>query len=366
VAGNAAAQRLSIVVPKAGACSVAVRILRPLETNQIVRLELTGNGIGEKTPESANLVTFSLAAPLQLGDSLTVHIEPSQDSTSEDQVTVTEKGIQECKDFRLNVADERKPLVIEASYGQMFDNFSPAESGHYAANVPSTNRSRHTFGTDLQARVWRSPDRRRQLWLGGQFVYGVRTGDVDCRAEDLPPVCEQFLDGKQLPDFERAVYIMEHATSFEGFFRPRFEFVTVEASEEHRGVIYATAVFGVLMLDDGSNRAAGAHHAGAGIAATGGSFEGTYFEAGLGKTDLFIPSDNPPSTRQSGHWNRLKLDFNVMFSPMRAFADRVQVWRKFPRIAIRIRTDFDFQSADADSIQGYIGIQFPISELLKW
>jgi hypothetical protein len=367
-AGIAFAQQLQIAPVQAGACAVAVQVLQPLQPTQMVRLELSDNRIEDKAAGGAAVIAFPLKGPLRVGDKLGVRILTPGDAPSApvQEMTITSQGALECGLVVTSVADGRDALTTTAYLGYAFDNFAPAEVGHYALDSPQNERKRYIYGADFGARLWQSADGNRQFWISGEYLNGVRSADVDCRAEPKPPVCEAFLrPGQTLQTLAPAVYVMEHATSVEGYIAPRFEFLTLRASGENRSSLYATAVFGAMLLDDRSDRAAGAHEVGLGLNVTNGGFIGSHLEMGWGKTDLFVPKFEGPQAAQRGHWNRLKVDGYLSFAPARALASYITFWEKLPRIFLQVYSDFDIGGSDADSVQTFIGLELPVDAFFK-
>jgi hypothetical protein len=383
----AEAQSLRIVRPvRAGECSVVVEVLTPLSAMQSVQIRVVRHTPPSKTPgKDAQFVAFGFSNPIKLDDTITARVvgPGDEEPKAQDSYTVdTEAEAVQCHPDDPSTSDEREGFEATAYLGRVYDNFAPAIVGNYAKTAPKNQNNRAIYGVDFGGRLWSSANTKRQFWLFGETLHGVRSTDVDCRvdASKQPPVCTLFANPLNQPaaPVEQALFIVEQASSFEGFVQPRFEFLTLKASGSHRAVLYGTAVFGFIMLDDASDRAAAAHHFGGGLAFTAGAFSGTYIEAGWGKTDLFIPAidnglDQPygpdlneaGSPQQTGTWNRLKIDAYLTLPIGRMFPATILKSKKMPRIFIQAFCDFDPRGNDADSVQTFLGVELDVAEFFK-
>lgn len=363
---------------RAGECAVSVRIVRPLPIGHSVQIDLNKNGLPAKRGDGRETVAFRLGGPLQLGDELRVReVGPGVIGAWSAVVRVVAgDGSVECE-VRAAWTDDREGLAVSAYIGRAFDNFAPAEVGGYQ-NVAGDDSpaSRVTFGTTVETRLWNSADDNWQLWGFMRAMSGVRTTDVDCRApeEERPPVCRNFETGGTLT---QGLYVLEHASSTEAFFGGRLELATLQSGTRFPIRLYATGVLGVMMLDDNTNRAIGAHHIGGGLLSPSGFIGGSYLEVGWGKSDLFLPVDdlpdapgNPPAVprdppRATGHWNRLKVDAYLRFEVARMFTERLQFWKRAPKFFIHLHSDFDPLGADADSIQTFVGAELAVDQFFR-
>ncbi|HKE83931.1 MAG TPA: hypothetical protein VKB50_09260 [Vicinamibacterales bacterium] len=372
---------LQVVAPlKAGSCAIVVTSDRPLAPTHLVQVRLSGEELPARPPIGADrtVVAFGLKGPLKEDDAIQVReVGAGLDTEWGAKVMVVKgDGAVECRPIKLESDDPRTPFEATAYLGRVFDNFSPSEIGHYATTAPKTENNRAIYGIDFGGRVWSSRDGRRQFWLVGETLNGVRSADVDCRDRNddqgqplsKPPACEQFsgLPGNTTNSVQNAVYITEHATSLEAYVEPRFEFLTLRAGLENRAVLFARAVLGVMMVDDGKDHAASAHDIGGGFEFTAGPFSGSHLAAGWGRTDLFVPTgtNDQPGQTQRGRWNRLKVDGLLVFSPARMLGSAPGL-SKVPRIFIQVYSDFDPLGTDADSVQTFMGMELNIAEFFK-
>ena len=85
------------------------------------------------------------------------------------------------------------------------------------------------------------------------------------------------------------------------------------------------------------------HHVGLGVVATKGRIQGSYFEAGYGRTDLFAAPNN------KGRW---KLDGR--------FTIQIIQWMNF---FAQLTADTDFGHG-CESVQSYNGVEFDIKKLV--
>ena len=207
--------------------------------------------------------------------------------------------------------------------------------------------------------------RNSQLWIYGETLHGVRSRDIACPKENTPAICEDlggdlFPTPADLPD--KAAYIMKNATSFEGYFGLRWEFLGLHQTENDMPEVatanlYLKAQLGLLAVTPNRDeqpaiaaRGAGSdaidnHLVAIGLIATNGPMEGSYFEAGFGRTDLFLqhPKD------------RWKFDALLVIPIPK------QDWLTgFAQVTV----DSDFGSG-SDSIQSYFGIDFDVARLWK-
>lgn len=275
-------------------------------------------------------------------------------------------------------ADQRDGFSATFYVGGGFDNFAPAEvqqgpvgraddkaAPAYGQPAAGGTSSMHSnAGVDFEFRIG-NPRSSFQFWIAGETVHTVQSADLDCTTDDgaRPPICDPIADqlrrAGQNPA-ESFLYALEHATALEAFLAPRFEFLTFQEDSESPAKLYATFRVGVNMLHDDAHDAFDAYHAGIGVMSIGGPFEGSYLEAGWGRSDLFFTPEG--QTR----WRRLKFDGLLSFPIMQAFTDKARFWRKAPHAFIQLFADFDPTNRSSDSVQTFIGLDFDIRELTRW
>jgi hypothetical protein len=179
----------------------------------------------------------------------------------------------------------------------------------------------------------------------------MRSADVDCTGETRPPVCESLASTTN-PN-ERFLYVLEHASSLEGYLAFRYEFATLQAGTTFPSRLYLTGRFGVMMLDNEVHDAYDTHHFGIGLMAPASSFAGSYLEVGIGRTDLFFAE---PGRRP---YHRLKIDGLLSFPVLK------KIWEGAPNAFVQLYADFDPRGSSADSVQSFFGFEFELSELFK-
>jgi hypothetical protein len=369
IPGPAMAQ--TIVGPvKAGACHATVQLSAPVAAGTEVVLEINKNPVapvaaGGKTEVRIPDQGF-LSGPLSQGDELRarLRVPGSTDPPDPGVALRVEKGDgpAECApppEEDMVVSDERDTFESSGYVGMAVDNFAPASVGGYADPEAGGKHTRAVGGFDFAFRVLGSPTSRRQLWIYGETVHGVRSADINCAPDnsDRPAVCEKLTQanaGQQLQ------FVLENATSMEAFGGFRYEFLTLQANSGAPAKLYLTLRTGVMMVNgtakvgsDGApsvsaNHAYRAHHVGGGLLMPSGKFAGSVLEVGWGRTDLF---DNEQIKQ---HWRRLKIDASLnvkMVGPMYGF--------------VQLYSDFDPTGRASDSVQTFFGLSFGIPEFFK-
>lgn len=347
---------------KAGACTVTVKLAAPVGADTEVVLELNKKALPALPTNGQALVTLVLKAPLTEGDVLRARRKDGSTVLDGDGTEVTvEKGEgpPECqaRPAPERVGDGREPWVASAYAGEAIDNFAPASVGGYANPEAGGKQNRFVGGFDFEFRVAGRAQSKRQVWIYGETLHGVRTADVNCAPEntDKPAVCGKLTEGNPSGKLQ---YVLENATSMEAFAGLRVELLTLQSDTNFPAKFYVNGRFGVMMLNgevklDGPhldvNHAYRADHVSVGLLMPKSAFAGSYLEVGWGRTQLF---DNP---RVTNHWRRLKIDAHLSFAlagPMRGFA--------------QLYSDFDPSGESADSIQTFFGLDFDVGEFFKF
>lgn len=260
--------------------------------------------------------------------------------------------------------DDRPTLGASTYAGFAYDNFAPDKVGNYI-NIEGAGRSPMRFitGVNVEYRLIGDPGDGLQMWWAAETLYGVRSADVNCKAEPQPPVC-----GELNQDFdERFLFILQRASSMEAFSGPRVEFLTLQKNSAFPSRVYASARFGFLALDDGTFKTSGAHHVGGGVLVPTGIFAGSFFEVGLGKTDLF-ESLRAGATPGRGPWNRIKVDGLLVFDLAHGLRDGFGVLSRVAgssRFFVQVYSDHDGWGGthSADSIQTFVGMDFDLRQV---
>jgi len=249
-------------------------------------------------------------------------------------VTVVQRG-------DTSVADERGGFEASAYVGYAIDTFAAGELRRYINPNDSGGVSeRWVGGFDFAYRLFGNPT-EQQLWVYGETVHGVRSTDVDCKANQNLAVCKDLFDPVNAPD--ATLFILRNATSLEAFAGLRWEFKTVnKTSDKYAANLYLKAQLGFLTVADGDEDIVDVHHVGFGAISTNGRYRGSYLEAGFGKTDLFKEHRN----------RRFKVDGYLSIELPGVLKDR---FRPFAQMTV----DSDFGKG-ADSIQSYFGLDFDL------
>jgi hypothetical protein len=369
LAGAQIVEPVSTVNPaKGGDCSVTVVVGKGLAVGTEIDLALNGMWLARQNVAARPQMVFALSAPLAHLDRLQIRevgvtritgwgaqvdVQPAN---AGDQPKCSPKSQRPAPD------DQRDGLWASFYAGTAIDTFAPEIVGGYDydyANPAAGGTSvmqRMIGGIDFDFRTIGSASNDRQLWIAGQTMYGVRSGEVDCTDLDRrPAVCTSIQDdiknqGINLAD--KFIYALEHATSFEAYVSPRLELWTLQRGTMFPAKLYVGARLGVLMLDDSTHDAYESFHFGGGILAHAGPFDGSYIEVGFGRSDMFF---TPPDHTK---WRRWKID-GLFSVPAFGKGD------KRPRVFLQLFSDFDPRDVAADSIQTFFGIDVPLSELFR-
>ena len=268
--------------------------------------------------------------------------------------------------------DNRENLLASAYLGTAVDNFAGSAVLTYLnpEDAGPTER-RLIFGVDFELRLTGDRDKpvtpkNSQLWIYGETLHGVRSRDVECPTDgESPVVCADIRNKGLFPTLEnipeRAAFIVNNATSFEGYMGLRWEFLGINQAEDNQpedtaAALYLKAQAGLLAITPNTNNEeakkllAGSdsvdnHLVAIGVVATNGGMSGSYVEAGFGRTDLFFD-------RSNGRW---KFDALLSFSV-------AQDWLS-PFAQIVVDSDFGDGS---DSIQSFFGIDFDVAKLVAF
>lgn len=362
VAGGTSWAQPSIVTPvSAGDCAVIVQFPTPPASGTDVELRLNAPGPFKKVA-AAGRTTFAigLRGPLEANDVLAARavVGGSEGPWSALVSVAASTAGPQCpvETVPVDTADDREALEVSAYLGRAYDNFAPGDVAGYREGTASSESWRYVAGFDFGFRVWGKPGDRVQVWLTGESLHGVRSADIDCRPDPnaptakLPALCDDAAS-----DTDKFKETLRHASSLEAYLAPRVEFASLQKGDAFGAKVYATMRLGAMVLQD-APEAFRAHHLGAGILTTRGPFEGSYLEAGWGKTELFLPNDGKPK------WNRMKLDAMVSFPLFGIFLDRAKNWARAPRMFAQMYADFDRHDGAADSIQTFVGIDFNLSK----
>jgi hypothetical protein len=352
-ADEAAAQAppaFSLNLMDVGDCSVVVRIKPPRAGDQ-VGVIVDQTRLREQTVVAGQTeVTFQLTEPLRLGSTVTVRVNGSE-AVNQGAVTGLAAKVEDRPGGKTPQpcapeaeSDDESPFQASFFLGEVVDNFAPDKVGNYRnPEDASQSKGGFIFGFDFDYRLRGRSDSKIQWWIQGQTMHGVRTADVNCQPDDpreIPPVCNAT--PANLAD--RARYILKNASSLEVWASPRVEFHTLQGGTDSPAKLYGTLQLGFIALDD-APFVYRSHHAGIGLAADAGNFDGSYLEVGWGKNELF-----------STEWNRLKIAGLLSFS-----IDRLPIWRDHGRLFVEMTIDNSL-SDGPDSVRTFFGVDIDLKK----
>jgi hypothetical protein len=240
----------------------------------------------------------------------------------------------------------RDDFEVGVFTGFSIDSFAAKELRKYLNKSDSGGVSEQLIlGLDFAYRLAGDRDSQQQVWLYGESVHGARSGDVDCKDEDNQEteLCKVARFESPTPDAQFAIF--RKATTLEGFMGVRAELFNLRQRSTAPSRFYLKGQLGFLTTADNGGDIIDLHHMAAGLMLTGGTFEGSYFEAGYGRNDLF----------QQHRW-RAKIDGFLSIAP--------QGMDSRARPFVQIVIDPDFGSAP-DSIQIFAGLDIDILEIFK-
>jgi hypothetical protein len=239
----------------------------------------------------------------------------------------------------------REDFEVSVFTGISIDSFAAKELKKYLNKADSGGVSEQLIaGLDFAYRLAGDKDAKLQVWLYGETVHGARSGDVDCSDQDNKETSLCKVTRFESPTPEAQFAIFRKATTLEGFMGVRAELFTLRETSADPSRFYVKGQLGFLTTANNGGDIIDMHHAAAGIILTGGTFEGSYFEFGYGRNDLF----------QQHPW-RAKIDGFLSIAPKGNSKAR-------PFVQIVIDPDFGIAP---DSIQIFTGLDLNLLELFK-
>ena len=360
IPGLAIAQTISGTV-KAGDCAVVVLLSPPVGAGTEVELQINKKTLPPIGADGKTEVRIALTGPLSQGDEIRarrINANGQGDEMPGPPTTVAKgDGTAQCVAESTDevVSDGRDPFEASGYMGMAVDNFAPASVGGYENSEAGGKQTRAVGGFDFEFRVAGSPTSRRQVWIFGETLHGVRSADINCAdTTSRPAVCDKLTQANFSKQLQ---FVLENATSMEAYAGVRVELATLQADSATPAKVYGTIRTGVMMVNGNAKsgsqtfsatHAYRAHHFGGGLLMPTGKFAGSLLEVGWGRTDIF---DNE---QVKNHWRRLKIDgsLNVeLAGPMYAF--------------VQLYSDFDPSGKSADSVQTFFGLSFEIPEFFK-
>jgi hypothetical protein len=266
--------------------------------------------------------------------------------------------IPDCTQPGTNAAcgDQRSSFLASAYLGEAVDNFAGDTTLKYLnPQAANSNLLRAIAGIDFQYRIMGAKSSKKQLWVYGQTVYGVRSTDVDCKNPNTVQlsVCSNNIGTtstdnvlKGAPD--QFIAILRGASSLEAFVGARYETGLLQSTTDNPARIYVNVQLGFLSVTGSGTDAVDMHHLGVGAVAVNGIFQQSFLEVGVGKDDLFKRNRN----------RRLIVDGYLTVDPhdIPGFNNLVGAGSRV-RPFIELTGNFD-GGHGSDSIQTYFGLNF--------
>jgi hypothetical protein len=244
--------------------------------------------------------------------------------------------------------DCREDITVSLFTGSSIDSFAASDLKKYLNPQASGNvQEQLVAGFDFSLRVVGSKEKpeRPQVWLYGETVHGVRSGDVDCAKNENAELCRSlnFKPPSDPASAAPSIAIFRKSTSFEGFFGLRAELLQLRPdSEGATSRLYVKGQLGFLTVANNGDDVIDMHHVALGIVMSRGLLQDSYVEMGYGRNDVF--SDRHSRFKVDA---MMSLDINKPITP-------------FAQIVV----DADF-GGRPDSIRSYFGFDINVKELFK-
>jgi hypothetical protein len=244
--------------------------------------------------------------------------------------------------------DDRCDVEVTMFTGFSLDSFAAKDLKKYlnpdaAGDVQEQLVAGFNFSVRLAGGSAAAP--HRQLWLYGETVHGVRSGEVDCEQQANAEVCRalDFEPPSEGAGVAPSLAIFRKSTSFEGFFGLRYEYLRLRpGSDLASGTLYLKGQAGLLTVANDGGDVIDMHHVALGVNITRGRFASSYIEAGWGTNEVFADG------RSRGKIDALlSIDIGKSISP-------------FAQIVV----DADFGDKP-DSIRSYFGFDVDVLSLFK-
>lgn len=249
-------------------------------------------------------------------------------------------------------ADDRGAFVASAYLGEVVDTFAGDATINYL-NPNDANKSslRGIGGVDFAYRLMGDQGARKQLWIYGETIHGVRSRDVDCSASNNAKlsVCQQnnFDPANSGGQF---IAILRGASSLEAYTGIRYEFPPpLQNLTDSPARLYVSAQAGFMSVAGGGGDVVDNHHIGFGALAVKGKFEGSFLELGIGRNDVF----KRHSTRRAlidGYLTLPMASVPLLGLTPAGLSTSIQPFIEFTG-------DFDLGSG-SDSVQTWFGLDF--------
>jgi len=245
---------------------------------------------------------------------------------------------------RASAEEYEDPFQASFYTGIGIDSFAAGEINRYINPEDSSDiRERYVAGIDFAYRIFGKDEDRNQLWVFGETVHGLRSTEVDCEKNPDLPVCDDLTTSPG----QRTLFILRNASSLEAYGGFSYYFGKVQGQSDSVGRTYLKVQLGFLTVSGSGGDVADMHHVALGLEAFSGRYQGSYLEAGYGRTDLFLvhPKD------------RWKIDG---FLTWKASNKLFTALKASPFVQIRVDAD---AGSGSDSIQSYFGFDFDLGTL---
>ena len=185
---------------------------------------------------------------------------------------------------RVSAAQETNPTV-SIFMGSAIDSFAAGDLKNYINPDKSSELTEQLIaGFDFEYQLSRRGE--RGVVLFGQTMHGAKSGEVDCTKDGnaTKDVCK--LAGFDLPSPKQPLAIFRQATTLEGFVGLRAEFMSLGTGESPARA-YVKGQLGFLSVAGKGGDLVDQHQVAVGLRLNDGTFEGSFFELGYGRNDLF-------------------------------------------------------------------------------
>lgn len=224
--------------------------------------------------------------------------------------------------------------------GSAIDSFAARELNNYLnpeASGDTSDFERLVGGVLFGYRLKGDPTKAKesQLWVYGWTRHGVRSTDIDCKANEKLPTCQTAL-APVANQGDAFLFILRNATSLEGAGGFRWEFRQLQSGGDSSARLYLHGEYGFLAVSGDDDDLLDMSKIGLGFIVTKGRYQGSHLEVGFGQSRVFETDSN----------GRLKIDGLIKW----------EFGANISGIA-QINIDSDAGSG-ADSIQSYLGFAY--------
>ncbi len=301
---------------------------KPDPDNKYTALRNNVFQVMEVTSNNQYLVRFVTAK-----ESRPDNIPDTANLVEENELYLVEKDISAWSLSNYTKEEKFGQIEVYAYVGQVFDNFASANVNDYLnANDSGETKTRETFGVWFQYPLWND-----SFWIYGQTAHGVRSSDIDCKANSDLSVCKDSDFADEIADpRERALFMLRSSSSLEAMLGFRYEFTDLQKGDSRAYISYQK---GFITVESGDGDASEISRFSLGIRIAKGKYRNSFLEfAEKGKNELF--AENKDDRLQINA--RLTREFTLAKSYV---------------VPGFIHFSGDFDDGDgSDAIQTYVGI----------